>query len=213
VQGLRVTDAETAEIAQMVLVGKTNQAIVAEANHQGSSAVGLSGKDGGLIIAKKVKVKGKSKSSVDLGYVGEVEHINPEVLETLIYEGFLPIIAPIGMGENGETFNINADHVASKLAVALNARKLILLTDAPGVLDDVKKKSSLISELSATKAKRMIKDKKIDSGMIPKVTACLEACAGGVESCHIIDGRLPHSLLMEVFTDKGIGTLVRASIN
>lgn len=206
VQGLRVTDAETAEIAQMVLVGKTNQAIVSEACRQGAKAVGLSGKDNGLMLAKKAK-PGRAKT--DLGYVGEVEKVNPELLETLVSSGYLPVIAPIGVGPEGETFNINADHVAAAIAVALKAQKLILLTDAPGVLLDKKDAATLISELSAAKAKRMIAGGQIDAGMIPKVQACLEARAGGVESCHIIDGRLPHALLMEIFTDVGIGTMVR----
>lgn len=206
IDGLRVTDAETAEIAQMVLVGKTNQAIVSEACRQGAKAVGLSGKDNGLMLAHKAK-SGKAKT--DLGYVGEVEKVNPELLETLVSSGYLPVIAPIGVGPEGETFNINADHVAAAIAVALKAQKLILLTDAPGVLLDKKDASTLISELSAAKAKRMILSGQIDAGMIPKVQACLEARAGGVESCHILDGRLPHALLMELFTDVGIGTMVR----
>jgi acetylglutamate kinase len=203
VKGLRVTDAETAEIAQMVLVGKTSQAIVAEANRQGAKAVGLSGKDGDLMQAQRLK------SADKFSFVGEVERINPELLEKLVASGFLPVISPIGVGPQGETFNINADHVAAAIAVAVGARKLILLTDAPGVLADKADKASLISELSSAQAKRMITAGKIDAGMIPKVQACLEARKGGVEGCHIIDGRLPHALLMELFTDVGIGTMVK----
>jgi len=210
VEGLRVTDAETVEIAQMVLVGKTSQAIVSEACRQGAKAVGLSGKDGGLMLAKKMKQKSSgAKKGADLGFVGEVEKVNPEILETLVNAGFLPVISPIGVGAAGETFNINADHVAASIAIALKAQKLILLTDAPGVLADKTDKTSLISELSAAKTKKMIASGQIDSGMIPKVHACLEAHSGGVESCHIIDGRLPHALLMELFTDVGIGTMVK----
>ncbi|NIM05195.1 MAG: acetylglutamate kinase [Armatimonadetes bacterium] len=212
VEGLRVTDAETAEIAEMVLVGKTNQAIVTEACHQGARAIGLSGKDADLMVAKKAgsrQTKTHSKKAIDLGHVGEVEKVNPEVLETLAASGYLPVIAPIGVGPKGETFNINADHAAASIAVALKAEKLILLTDAPGVLADRSDPSSLVSELSASKAKRMISTKQIDAGMIPKVRACLEARSGGVEGCHIIDGRLSHALLMELFTDVGIGTMVR----
>jgi len=205
VRGLRVTDAETAEIAQMVLVGKTNQAIVSEACRQGAKAVGLSGKDAALMEAKKIQPRQKA----DLGYVGKVEKVNPEVLETLVNSGYLPVIAPIGVGPEGETFNINADHVAASIAIALKAKKLILLTDAPGVLADKKEPSSLISELSAARAKKMISAGQIDSGMIPKVEASLEARKGGVEGCHIIDGRLPHALLMELLTDVGIGTMVK----
>jgi len=212
VEGLRVTDAETAEIAQMVLVGKTNQAIVSEACRQGARAVGLSGKDADLLQAKRVAAKRTSEReprTANLGYVGEVQKVNPGVLETLIAAGYLPVIAPVGTGRQGETLNINADEAAASIAVALGARKLIILTDAPGVLADRKDPSSLISELSAARAKRMITSGRIEAGMIPKVKACLGARAGGMEGCHIIDGRLPHALLMEIFTDVGIGTMVR----
>lgn len=210
IDGRRVTDAATVEIAEMVLVGKTNNAIVSEACQQGARAVGLSGKDTNLIVAAKATgAKKAGKAAPDLGFVGDVKQVNPEVLETLTKSGYLPVIAPIGVGEKGETYNINADHVAASIAVALKAQKLILLTDTRGVLGDKSDKGSLISELTATKAKRMIASGKIDSGMIPKVDACLTAKAGGVDSCHIIDGRLPHALLMEIFTDIGIGTMVR----
>ncbi len=213
VGGLRVTDAETAEIAQMVLVGKTSQAIVSEACRQGAKAVGLSGKDAALLEAKRISggggVRRLKPAATSLGFVGEVKKVNPGVLETLLTGGYLPVISPIGTGPEGETLNINADHAAASIAVALGAQKMILLTDAPGVLADKSKPSSLISELSAAKAKQMIRSGKIDAGMIPKVNSCLQARAAGVEGCHIIDGRLPHALLMEVFTDVGIGTMVR----
>lgn len=210
VQGLRVTDEETAEIAQMVLVGKTNQAIISEACRQGIKAVGLSGRDSELLEAVRISAKqSNGEAGPDLGYVGEVEKVNPGVIESLVAAGYMPVISPIGVGPEGETLNINADHVASSIAVALRARKLILLTDTTGVLADKDDPASLISELTAVKARQMIAGGLIDKGMIPKVEACLDAHEGGVESCHIIDGRLPHALLMEIFTDVGIGTMVR----
>jgi acetylglutamate kinase len=206
IKGLRVTDAETAEIAQMVLVGKTNRDIVSEACNQGAKAVGISGKDASLLLAKKVA---SAKGGPDLGFTGQVAKVNPEVLQTLVEGGYLPVVAPIGLGKNGETYNINADHVAASLAVALGAAKLILLTDTAGVLANRKNAGSLISELSPARAKKMIAGGQIDSGMIPKVEACLLARAGKVEGCHIIDGRRPHALLMELLTDVGIGTMVK----
>jgi acetylglutamate kinase len=204
VDGLRVSDEETVEIAQMVLTGKTNPELVSAIAQQGGRAIGLSGKDGGMVLACKLA------GPADLGMVGEVAEIRPELVNGLVAQGFIPVIAPIAAGPNGETYNINADHLAGKFAGALQASKLMLLTDVRGVLGDRANSKSLISELMAARAKEMIASGEIESGMIPKVEACLEALAAGVKRCHIIDGRLPHALLMELFTDVGIGTMVVA---
>ena len=202
VNGLRVTDAETVEIAQMVLTGKTNPDLVAALQTQGGQAIGLSGKDSGMVSARKLT------GAHDLGFVGEVAEVRPDLLFTLLDQGFIPVIAPIAAGPGGETYNINADHMAGKIAGALRAGKLILLTDVRGVLKDRSDPASLLSELSAKLADEMITLGEIDQGMIPKVEACLDALTGGVARCHIIDGRLPHALLMELLTDFGIGTMV-----
>jgi len=204
VNGLRVSDEETVEIAQMVLSGKTNPDLVAAIAQQGGRAIGLSGKDGGTVLARKLS------GPHDLGMVGEVAEIRPELVNSLVAQGLVPVIAPIAAGENGETFNINADHLAGRMAGALQASKLMLLTDVRGVLSDRSDAKSLISELTAARAKEMIASGEIESGMIPKVEACLDALSAGVSRCHIIDGRLPHALLMELFTDVGIGTMVVA---
>jgi acetylglutamate kinase len=202
VDGQRVTDAATVEIAQMVLTGKTNPDLVAAIHQQGGRAIGLSGKDGGMVLARK------QSGEKDLGFVGEVTEVNPSLVRGLLAEGFIPVIAPITAGPAGETYNINADHFAGRIAGPLGASKLVLLTDVRGVLRDKSDPESLVSELTAAAAKQMIAAKQIESGMIPKVQACLEALEGGVERCHIIDGRLPHALLMELLTDVGIGTMV-----
>ena len=202
VNGLRVTDAETADIAQMVLSGKTNPDLVAAIQQQGGRALGLSGKDAGMVLARK------QSGEQDLGFVGEVEAVKTDMLVTLLAQGVIPILAPIAAGPTGETFNINADHLAGKIAGALKAHKLVLLTDVRGVLADRKDPDSLISELTAARTQEMIASGAIDKGMIPKVEACLDALAHGVARCHIIDGRLPHALLMELLTDYGIGTMV-----
>jgi acetylglutamate kinase len=202
VDGLRVSDEETVGIAQMVLSGKTNPDLVAAIAQQGGRAIGLSGKDGGLVTARKLS------GPHDLGMVGEVAKIRPGLVNSLVAQGLIPVIAPIATGEAGETFNINADHLAGKMAGALQASKLMLLTDVRGVLSDRADAESLISELAAARAKEMIASGEIDSGMIPKVEACLSALNAGVQRCHILDGRLPHALLMELFTDVGIGTMV-----
>jgi acetylglutamate kinase len=202
VDGLRVSDEETVEIAQMVLTGKTNPDLVAAIAQQGGRAIGLSGKDGGLVLARKLS------GPTDLGMVGEVAEIRPELVNGLVAQGLIPVIAPIAPGPNGETYNINADHLAGAFAGALKASKLMLLTDVRGVLADRSDPGSLISELAARRAKEMIGLGEIESGMIPKVEACLAALSAGVKRCHIIDGRLPHALLMELFTDIGIGTMV-----
>lgn len=201
VGGLRVTDAETMEIVEMVLAGKTNKGIVALINRQGGRAVGLSGKDGDLFIAEKAVCE-----AGDLGFVGEVVEINADIVQTLIREGYIPVISSVAVGRDGESYNINADHVAGKLASALGASKLIMLTDVLGIYRDFSDKSSLISTLTVAEARELATH--VDKGMIPKIEACLSAVECGVERAHIIDGTIPHALLMEVFTDKGIGTMI-----
>ncbi len=210
VDGLRVTDEESMEVVEMVLVGKINKEIVKLINQQEGKAVGLSGKDGSLITAKKLRLSStRSKTTKrkvkDMGLVGEVETINPHIIETLDRNKFIPVIAPIGVGKGGETYNINADMVAGKIASALNAEKLILLTDTAGVLD---KRKKLISSMNEKKTKILIKKGEISGGMIPKVTCCLQALKEGVAKAHIIDGRIKHAVLLEIFTDVGIGTQI-----
>ncbi|MFH1702555.1 MAG: acetylglutamate kinase [Nitrospirota bacterium] len=211
IQGQRFTDKETMDIVEMVLGGLINKEIVSLINSHGGKAVGLSGKDGGLIKAKKklLKIsaeKGKRKT-IDLGFVGDVTGIDTKILMSLEKEGFIPIISPIGVSQEGETLNINADSVAAFIASALRAEKLILLTDVPGVKD---KKSRIISTLTYQQIKKLIKEETIAGGMLPKVQACLEAIRGGVSKTHIIDGRVPHCLLLEIFTKRGIGTEISA---
>ena len=211
VSGLRVTDKETMEIAEMVLVGKINTEIVNLLNQQGGHAVGLTGKDADLIQATKKLATVHENGSihqVDIGYVGDVSAVNAKILYTLLAENYIPVIAPIGVGLDGESYNINADYVAGEVAGALAAEKLLLLTDVQGIYEDYQDKSSFISTLTSIRAEAMIKNGKIDGGMIPKVESCLHALAGGVKKAHIIDGRLKHSLLLEIFTDTGIGTEV-----
>jgi len=202
VDGQRVSDAATVEVAQMVLTGKTNPDLVSAIHHQGGRAIGLSGKDGGMVLARKLA------GEKDLGFVGEVADVNPGLVQGLVSQGFIPVIAPIAAGPDGETYNINADHFAGRLAAPVGASKLVLLTDVRGVLEDRSRPDSVVSELNAATARRMLETKQIEAGMIPKVQACLDALAGGVTRCHIIDGRLPHALLMELLTDVGIGTMV-----
>jgi acetylglutamate kinase len=207
VEGQRITDRETLDITEMVLAGKLNGEIVNEINQTGARAVGLSGKDAGLIVARKYKPKaGHAAAASDLGFVGEVEVINPEVINILEEHDYIPVISPIGVDREGVTYNINADFVAAELAVALRAKKLILLTDVKGILANEHKEESLIATLEMKAAERMVSSKTITGGMIPKVHACIRALAGGVEKTHILDGRIPHSLLLELLTDKGIGT-------
>ena len=210
IEGMRVTDEETMDVVEMVLVGKVNKELVTLINQQGGKAVGLSGKDGKLIIAKKLRLtKSRGKDElpeiIDIGMVGEVKTINPGVIEALEKENFIPIIAPVGVGEEGETYNINADLVAGKVASALKAEKLILLTDVEGVMDE---KHRLIPTLDAKQAKSLMAQKVISSGMIPKVNCCLGALEEGVTKTHIIDGRVEHAILLEIFTDVGIGTQI-----
>lgn len=211
VSGLRVTDEETVEIAEMVLDGKVNSEIVNLLNRRGVRAVGLSGKDAGLIQARKKMAtvyEGESAKKVDIGYVGEVERIDTGILEDLLENDYIPVIAPIGVGQDGESYNINADYVAAEIAGALNAEKLLLLTDIEGIYKDYHDKGTFISTLTLAEAKKYIKDGTISGGMIPKVEACLCALEAGAGKTHIIDGRLDHSLILEIFTSKGIGTQV-----
>jgi len=203
VDGMRVTDRETMEIVEMVLVGKINKEIVSLINQNGGKAVGICGKDGNLIHAEKMQ-NGKR----DLGYVGEITQIDPSIVNTLTENGYIPVITPVGIGADGESYNINADLVAGRLAVALGAEKLIMLTDVEGIFGSGDDPASLISQLSIAKARLMIESGQISGGMIPKVTACIDALEHNVARTHIIDGRKPHSLLLEIFTDQGIGTMV-----
>jgi len=210
VDGMRITDEESMEVVEMVLVGKVNKEIVNLINYQGGKAVGLSGKDGHLITAKKLsftssRSKKVSRKVKDIGLVGEVESINPQILETLDRSKFIRVIAPIGVGKDGETYNINADMVAGKIASALKAEKLILLTDTEGVLD---KNGNLISSMDEKKAKQLITKGHITGGMIPKTICCVQALKEGVAKAHIIDGRIKHAILLEIFTDVGIGTQI-----
>ncbi len=209
IAGLRVTDSETMEVVEMVLVGKVNQEIVTAINSLGGNAVGASGKDGRIIVAKKIDISKIAEDGTDipegadLGMVGEVEMVNPHLIQVLERAGFIPVIAPVGFDEEGRSYNINADHVAGKIAGALNAEKLILLTDVPGILDEEK---NLISSLTEASAKELMKKGVISSGMIPKVRCATEALREGVNKAHIIDGRVEHALILEIFTDAGIGT-------
>lgn len=208
VQGMRVTDEETMDIVEMVLVGKVNKEIVGLINQHGGNAVGLSGKDGNLIRAEKYylseeKAKDTPTEIIDIGLVGKVTHINAGLIASIENNGFIPVIAPTGAGDKGETYNINADIVAGEVAAALKAEKLVLLTDVEGVLDD---KGQLINTMNDKEILDMIQKGIIKGGMFPKVKCCMKALNGGVKKAHIIDGRLKHAILLEIFTDMGIGT-------
>lgn len=210
VQGMRVTDSATMNVVEMVLVGRVNKEIVGNINRHGGKAVGLSGKDGNLITARKMEMTAINTDSltpeiIDIGMVGEVESIAPEIIGALEDNGFVPIIAPVGIGKEGETYNINADLVAGKIAGALNAEKLILLTDVEGIKD---KNGELISTIDYSLVSGLIKDGTLSGGMIPKATCCVDAINEGVTKTHIVDGRLEHACLLEIFTDKGIGTAI-----
>ncbi len=211
VQGQRVTDKETMDIVEMVLGGLVNKEIVSLINRHGGKAVGLSGKDGGFIEAKKKMIKKTAEKGVeeiiDIGLVGEVTHVDPHILISLEKDGFIPVISPIGVGSKGETLNINADYVAASIASALKAEKLIILTDVPGIMD---KYNKIIPTLTKQNMKKYIKEGTIKGGMLPKVQACVKAIEAGVTKTHIIDGRVPHCLLLEIFTKKGIGTEILA---
>ncbi len=210
VDGLRVTDRDTVEIVEMVLSGSINKQIVSSINAVGGLAIGLSGKDAGLIKARKLERTRRETDSniekvLDLGFVGEPQHINAQVLETFERSAIIPVIAPIGVGEDGATYNINADTVAGAVAAAVKATRLLLLTDVTGVLD---KRKKLIADLTADEARALIADGTIQGGMIPKIETCLDAVEGGVEAAVIIDGRVPHAILLELFAE-GAGTLIR----
>ena len=203
VGGLRVTDAETMEIVEMVLAGKTNKGIVALLNQQGALAVGLSGKDANLIVAERETTKG------DIGLVGRVTRINPALLHTLAGAGYIPVVSTDAVGPGGESYNVHADTVAGALAAALGAARLVVLTDVAGIYRDFADKDTLVREMSPQDARQMITDGHVDRGMIPKVEACVSAIKAGVERATIIDGRQPHALLMELFTHEGLGTMIR----
>lgn len=212
IRGMRYTDDATMDVVEMVLGGKVNKDIVSRINGQGGKAVGLTGKDGMLITAEKMTIYHQEDENsppeiIDPGMVGNVSHINPEIIHTLTAQGFIPIIAPVGVGTNGETYNINADVVASKIAAALNAERLMLVTDVDGVLDG---DQQLISSADAAAIGGMIESGEIKGGMIPKVECAVDALKNGVKKSHIINGKLPHAVLLELFTDSGIGTQVFA---
>jgi len=211
VEGMRVTSPEVMDVVQMVLVGQVNKQIVALINNLGGRAVGLSGHDGRLIQARRMELARQPQPHqppeiIDIGLVGEVTRIEPSVLTALKHGDFIPVIAPVGVGEEGESLNINADLVAAAVAGELKAAKLILLTDTPGVVDS---EGKLVSELTPAQAGKLIEQGVIKGGMLPKVGCCLEALEAGVERAHIIDGRVPNALLLEIFTDSGVGTVVR----
>jgi len=210
VDGLRVTDAETVQIVEMVLSGAINKQIVTAINAAGGTAIGLSGKDGNLIQATRLRRRTRDTESniekiLDLGFVGEPQQINPQVLTALEQSGMIPVIAPIGVGPAGETYNINADTVAGAVAAAVGAARLLLLTDVVGVLD---KNKELVTDLKVSEARALIADGTVSGGMIPKLETCMQAVEGGVDASVILDGRIPHAMLLEIFTDRGLGTAV-----
>ena len=210
IDGLRVTDAATMEVVEMVLAGSTNKQIVTAINRAGGKAVGLSGKDGNLIQARKLQRTKRdpetgTETAIDLGFVGEPEQVNPAVLDAIVGSDLIPVIAPIGIGTDGETYNINADTAAGAIAGALRATRLLMLTDVEGVLD---RNGDLVPRLTVSEAEALIRDGTISGGMIPKVRTCIEAVEGGVESVVILDGRVPHAVLLELFTELGAGTLI-----
>mgnify|MGYP000199267976 CR=1 FL=1 len=210
VEGLRVTDRETMDVVEMVLGGLVNKEIVSLINSHGGKAVGLSGKDGGMIRARKLVLKKddpalKKSEIIDIGHVGEVASVDPELVSVLDSRDFIPVIAPIGVGEDGQGYNINADSVAGKLAITLKAEKLVLLTNTPGVLD---KDENLLNGLNAKEVDGLISKGVIHGGMLPKIKCALDAVNSGIRSAHIVDGRVPHALLLEIFTDQGVGTLI-----
>jgi acetylglutamate kinase len=212
-EGMRITDEDTMDIVEMVLAGKVNKEIVSLINRQGGRAVGLSGKDGQLIEARKLQIvrdtgEDHPPEIIDIGLVGEVARINLEILQTLSQSDIIPVIAPVGVGENGETYNINADLVAGAIAGALKADKLLLMTDVPGVLD---RKGELISSMTIDEAGTAMRDQTLRGGMIPKIQCAIDALEAGAAKVHIVDGRLPHAILLEIFTDAGIGTEILRS--
>jgi acetylglutamate kinase len=210
IQGMRVTDAETMDVVEMVLGGQVNKEIVSLINQAGGKAVGLTGKDGHFIRAKKLMMESKDKPGdvIDIGQVGDVTHIDPSLISFLDSGDFIPVIAPIGVGDKGETYNINADVIAGKLAEVLKAEKLILLTNTPGVLD---KNGKLLTGLTPQGIDNLVKDGTLSGGMLPKISSALDAARNGVKSVHIIDGRVEHAILLELFTDEGVGTLIHSA--
>lgn len=210
VQGMRVTDAETMGVVEWVLAGQVQQEIVSLINKAGGKAVGLTGRDAGFIRVRRLKLKDQADESVehDIGFVGDITSIDPTVIRALHDKGFIPVISPIGCGENNESYNINADVVAGKVAEELKAEKLVVLTNTSGVLDAHGK---LLSELTVNKIDEMVKDGTLSGGMLPKISSALDAAVKGVRSVHIVDGRIPHALLLEIMTNKGFGTMIRSS--
>jgi acetylglutamate kinase len=204
--GLRVTDAATMEVVEMVLVGKVNKEIVSLINQAGGAAIGMCGKDANLITARP-------EGRAGIGFVGEVSNVNVNILESLVRDGYIPVVSSVAADEHGQSYNINADTVAGEIAAALNAEKLILLTDTPGLMHDFHDPSSLIRKLDIPQARELVTTGVVSGGMIPKLTCCIRSLAQGVKSAHILDGRVPHSLLLEILTDAGIGTMMVASNN
>ena len=207
IEGNRVSDAETVEIAEMVLSAKINKSIVADLNKLGAKAVGLSGKDGGMITARKKFIE-KNGEKIDIGFVGEIESVNRELIDILVGQDYIPVISSIGIGPNGETFNINADYVAGEVAAAVGAHRLIFLTDVNGVYKDFNDKSTLIADMTVELAREYIDNGIISGGMIPKVNTCLEAIDRGVHHVIILNGQITHSILLELFTEEGCGTMI-----
>jgi acetylglutamate kinase len=209
VQGMRVTDAATMDVVEMVLGGTVNKDIVTLINQAGGKAVGLTGQDGGFIRAKKLLMPDRDRPNefIDIGQVGDIESIDPSVIDTLEAGGFIPVVAPIGVGSDGESYNINADVVAGKLAEILKAEKLVLLTNTPGVLD---RDGKLLTNITPREIDAMVADGTLSGGMLPKIASALDAARSGVNAVHIIDGRVEHALLLEILTDQGVGTLIRS---
>ncbi len=207
IEGNRVSDAETVEIAEMVLSAKINKSIVADLNKLGAKAVGLSGKDGGMITARKKFIE-KEGEKIDIGFVGEIATVNRELIDILVSQDYIPVISSIGIGSEGETFNINADYVAGEVAAAVGAHRLIFLTDVNGVYQDFEDKGSLIADMTVETAREYIENGIISGGMIPKVNTCLEAIERGVHHVIILNGQIKHSILLELFTEEGCGTMI-----
>jgi acetylglutamate kinase len=209
IQGMRVTDAETMEVVEWVLGGEVQQDIVMLINHYGGQAVGLTGKDGGMIRARRMQMPDRANPGefLDIGFVGEIDAINPAVVKALQDDAFIPIISPIGFSEDGQAYNINADLVAGKMAEILKAEKLVMMTNIPGVLD---KQGNLLTDLSAREIDELFADGTISGGMLPKISSALDAAKSGVNSVHIIDGRIEHSLLLEILSDQAFGTMIRS---
>jgi acetylglutamate kinase len=209
IQGMRVTDEETMEVVEWVLGGEVQQDIVMLINHFGGQAVGLTGKDGGLIHARKMMIPNKEKPGemLDIGFVGEIDAINPAVVKALQDDAFIPVISPIGFGEDGQAYNINADLVAGKMAEILKAEKLVMMTNIPGVMD---KSGNILTDLTAREIDGLFADGTISGGMLPKISSALDAAKSGVNSVHIIDGRIEHSLLLEILTEQAFGTMIRS---